>query len=70
MSNRLTRDLLYKSATSTTGGMYFNESSAAFDGQQGKVPFDFDIAYNQMKGLCDRRNYWEKMRIETLKSKG
>ena len=70
LSNRLTRDLLYKSATSTTGGMYFNESSAAFDGQQGKVPFDFDIAYNQMKGLCDRRNYWEKMRIETLKSKG
>ena len=70
ISNRLTRDLLYKSSTSTTGGMYFNESSAAFDGQQGKVPFDFNIAYDQMKGLCDRRNYWETKRMETLKSKG
>jgi glycosyltransferase involved in cell wall biosynthesis len=64
--SRLTRDLLYNNSTSTTGGMYFNESSAAFDGQQSRVPFNFSIAYNQMKSLCERRNYWEKQRLEIL----
>jgi glycosyltransferase involved in cell wall biosynthesis len=64
--NRLIRDLLYKNSTSTTGGMYFNESSAAFDGQQSRVPFDFDTAYKQMEALCKRRNYWEQMRYDVI----
>jgi len=65
---RLTRDLIYKQATSSTGGMYFNESSAAFDGMNRRQPFNYDIAYNQMAGLCNRRNQWEQKRIETIKS--
>ena len=63
---RLIRDLTYRTSTSTTGGMYCNESSAAFDGKQGRVAFDFDIAYNHMINLCNRRNYWEQKRIEVL----
>jgi glycosyltransferase involved in cell wall biosynthesis len=66
LESRLIRDLTYKNSTSTTGGMYFNENSAAFDGQQGRVPFDFDIAYKQMEALCNRRNYWEKTRLSAI----
>jgi len=64
--SRLIRDLMYKNATSFTGGMYFNESSAAFDGQQSRVPFDFNIAYKQMQSLCNRRNYWEQARQNVI----
>ena len=64
----MTRDLIYKSATSSTGGMYFNESSAAFDGQQHRSPFDFNIAYDQMKSMCERRNYWENIRIQRIEA--
>jgi glycosyltransferase involved in cell wall biosynthesis len=67
---RMTRDLLYKSATGSTGGMYFNESSAAFDGMNQRHPFDFDIAYQNMAGMCERRNSWEQKRIETMKQRG
>jgi hypothetical protein len=54
----------------TTGGMYFNESSAVFDGKQIRNPFDFDIAYDQMVYLCNRRNFWENKRLEMLKARG
>ena len=67
---RLTRDLTYRSATNSTGGMYFNESSAAFDGNQTRQPFNFEIAYNQMRGLCERRNQWEQKRINDMQQKG
>ena len=60
---RLTRDLLYQSATATTGGMYFNESSSAFDGRNTRQPFNLDIAYDHLKQLCERRNYWEQQRM-------
>ena len=50
--------------------MYFNESSAAFDGQQARQPFNYDIAYQQMAGLCNRRNQWEQKRVETMRQKG
>lgn len=66
MEARLTRDLLYNSTTSTTGGMYFNESSAAFDGRNIRNPFNYDMAYEHMKQLCDRRNYWEDIRMKTM----
>ena len=66
MESRLTRDLTYKQATSSTGGMYFNESSAAFDGVHSRQPFNFDVAYDQMKMLCERRNQWEKARIQRM----
>lgn len=64
---RLTRDLMYKTTTSFTGGMYFNESSAAFDGKLSRNPFDFDMAYNHMVNLCNRRNAWEQKRAEKFK---
>jgi len=67
---RMTRDLLYRSATSSTGGMYFNESSAAFDGVNHRVGFDFDIAYQQMHQICSRRNSWEEKRVNTMKERG
>jgi glycosyltransferase involved in cell wall biosynthesis len=67
---RLVRDLTYKSSTSSTGGMYFNESSAAFDGLNQRQAFDFDIAYKQLSSLCERRNSWEKRRYEEMKQKG
>lgn len=67
---RMTRDLLYRSATGSTGGMYFNESSAAFEGINHRVEFNFDTAYNQMSNLCERRNMWERKRVEIMKQKG
>jgi hypothetical protein len=66
--SRLNRDLIYQQTTSSTGGMYFNESSSAFDGQHHRQAFNFDLAYEQMRGLCMRRNHWEKTRIEKIKS--
>lgn len=68
MHARLIRDLSYKSSTGTTGGMYFNESSAIFDGVNNRVPFDLDMAYQHMKALCDRRNTWEQARMERLRN--
>jgi len=67
---RMTRDLMYKSATSSTGGMYFNESSAAFDGINQRHPFDFNLAYQNMSTMCERRNTWENKRVETMKQRG
>jgi hypothetical protein len=66
---RLCRDLAYQSSTSTTGGMYFNESSAAFDGNAVRNPFNFDMAYEHMAALCARRNEWESARMQMLNSK-
>ncbi len=65
---RLTRDLMYRTTTGVTGGMYFNESSAAFDGINSRQEFNFDIAYEQMKNLCLRRNQWEQNRINKIKA--
>ena len=67
---RLTRDLMYRSSTGSTGGMYFNESSAAFDGANNRQAFDFSIAYNNLKSICDRRNNWEQKRVEVMKQRG
>ena len=61
---RLTRDLMYECSTAVTGGMYFNESSASFDGKNTRSPFNFEMAYNHMSNLCNRRNHWEKIRAE------
>jgi len=64
---RLTRDLMYQCTTATTGGMYFNESSAAFDGKNTMSPFNFDMAYDHMVSLRARKNQWEKRRCEMIK---
>jgi hypothetical protein len=31
------------------------------------MPFDFNIAYQQMAGLCNRRNFWEQKRAEAFR---
>jgi glycosyltransferase involved in cell wall biosynthesis len=67
---RLTRDLTYRTATGSTGGMYFNESSAAFDGINQRHYFDYNTAYNQMFGICQRRNNWEKQRVDVMRQRG
>jgi glycosyltransferase involved in cell wall biosynthesis len=67
--SRLVRDLMYRTTTGVTGGMYFNESSAAFDGANNRQEFNFDIAYDQMRQLCERRNQWEQMRINKMRQK-
>jgi glycosyltransferase involved in cell wall biosynthesis len=66
MHTRLTRDLMYGCSTATTGGMYFNESSANFDGKNIRNPFSFDMAYDHMAALCQRRNSWEQKRAEVF----
>lgn len=67
MEARLTRDLMYQSSTGVTGGMYFNESSASFDGKSSRNPFDLNLAYEHFVNLCNRRNMWERKRIEVIK---
>ena len=60
------RDLIYHTTTGTTGGMYFNESSAAFDGKNTRSSFNFDMAYDHMVQLCNRRNMWEDKRQKAI----
>lgn len=67
---RMARDLTYRTSTASTGGMYFNESSAAFDGMNQRSQFDFHVAYDRMASMCQRRNNWEKQRINAMKKKG
>ena len=64
--SRLSRDLMHHTTTATTGGMYFNESSAAFEGKNTMSPFNFDMAYDHMVQLCNRRNMWEQKRQEAI----
>lgn len=66
MESRLARDLMYRSSTSNVGGMYFNESSAVFDGLNFRQDFNFDMAYDQMLQLCERRNQWEQARMNKI----
>jgi glycosyltransferase involved in cell wall biosynthesis len=68
--SRMIRDLTYRTATHSTGGMYFNESSAAFDGLNVRQPFDFNIAYNQMEMQANKRNAWEEKRVKSMRQKG
>jgi glycosyltransferase involved in cell wall biosynthesis len=63
---RLTRDLMYQTTTASTGGMYFNESSAAFDGIKHRSSFDIQEAYNQMHMICSKRNFWEQERAKVM----
>ena len=66
MEARLTRDLMYQCSTSVTGGMYFNEYSASFDGKNTRQPFSFENAYNHLASLRNRKNYWEQKRAEAF----
>ena len=58
---RLTQDLLYGFSANQTGGMYYNEDSAAFS-LKNFEPFDYRNAYNGLIKLCMHHNHWEKQR--------
>lgn len=62
MEARLVRDLTYRTVTATTGGMYQNEASAAFDGRSQIQDFDFDKAYQHMAAMRNKINFWEDQR--------
>jgi glycosyltransferase involved in cell wall biosynthesis len=66
MEARLVRDLLYECSTATTGGMYYNEMSASFDGRNTRQQFGIKEAYNNMAALRNRKNYWEQKRAEAF----
>ena len=68
--SRLVKDLTYKSATGSTGGMYFNESSQAFDGVNHRSHFDFNIAYDNLANQRQRINNWEQKRVQTMQQRG
>ena len=66
---RLTRDLIYNTSTASTGGMYFNEESAAFEGRNTRQPFNFDIAYDHFSQLNQRRIHWENIRMKSMEQR-
>jgi len=68
LTDRLSRDLMYGSSTSSTGGMYCNESSVAFDNNHQRSEFNLDIAYANMLNMCNKHNAWEQKRMELIKS--
>ena len=55
---------------SSVGSGTSHTLNAAFDGINHRVEFNFDIAYEQMKNLCIRRNNWEEKRIQTMQQRG
>jgi hypothetical protein len=38
--------------------------------QKPVQPFNFDMAYDHFSKLCNKANFWEQQRIETIKSLG
>ena len=65
MEARLTRDLLYGTTTATTAGMYYNESSSAFEGKNMRPLFGLKEAHQQMVNMCNRNNHWHQQRART-----
>ena len=65
MSSRLVRDLNYGQTTEGMGGIYYNENSL-LDSTPKTMVFNPHDAYKHMLELCNRRNYWEKMRHKVL----
>lgn len=61
MEMRMVKDLNYGRALGGIGGMYYNEEASMFD-KLDFHEFTREIAFNQMKSLCERRNYYEKKR--------
>ena len=65
MASRLVRDLNYGQSTEGMGGIYYNENSL-LDSSPKTIIFNPHDAYKHMLELCNRRNYWEKMRHKVL----
>ena len=65
MEARMTRDLNYKVYIEGTGGMYTNEDVLSNISKPQFQNFDEEIAYHIMASLCERRNYWERLRVQS-----
>jgi glycosyltransferase involved in cell wall biosynthesis len=63
---RLIRDLTYGYKSGTVGGLYLNESSAAFDGRKQMIQFSAKDAYNDMFAIRNAINHWEQRRYKKL----
>jgi glycosyltransferase involved in cell wall biosynthesis len=62
---RINRDLNHRFHLMGMGGMYFNEEASLFN-RPNHQPYDRNIAYNQMRDLCLRRNHLETARAQKL----
>jgi glycosyltransferase involved in cell wall biosynthesis len=60
--SRIVRDLCYGVRMDGMGGLYYNEQAHMFD-KPKFVPFNREIAYNEMVNLCNRRNHAEQQRL-------
>ena len=65
MEARMTRDLNYRVYIEGTGGMYTNEDALSNISKPQFQNFDEEIAYHIMASLCERRNYWERLRVQS-----
>lgn len=63
LESRIVRDLLYRSVTSSVGGIYENEMSSAFSGgSPQRTGFDAKSAYDHMAAMRGKINFWEDQR--------
>lgn len=66
MALRMIRDLNWGMTLPNFGGVYFNESSAL--GSQPKYkPFSREQCVEELKAICELRNYWEQERMKRVK---
>lgn len=66
MEARLIKDLNYNITTQHIGGMYFNEMSMLFTGQNHQKQFTRQEAYDTLVRMRAKINYWEQMRAMKL----
>lgn len=66
MEARLIKDLNYNITTQHMGGMYFNEMSMLFTGQNHQKQFSRQEAYETLARMRSKINYWEMMRGKKL----
>lgn len=64
--SRIMRDLLYGTRTLVMGGMYQNESCAAYENNASRAPFNLEIAYQEMVKMRQHINSWEQIRAKVL----
>lgn len=64
MEMRMVKDLNYGKSPGGFGGMYYNDAAHTFQ-KINYHDFTRQDAYNQMKNLCERRNYYESRKVRT-----
>lgn len=61
MELRMTKDLNFGVVTGNINGTYFNDGSQV-SSKSRLQKFDVNTAYQYMRELCEKRNFWEKRR--------